>query len=118
MIRLCSGLEKSFLVLELLRNDEDLQGVNVDVECFQNGREMGLTFTVWQGATRITYCVYEHRNSDQIIVNHKKGWSSFTGDLPYKGESKYEYDQAFRYDEHYKCYEYLKEQLIAHAEKV
>ena len=37
--------------------------------------------------TAFTFCVYENRNTDHIIINGKKGYINITGELPYcKGE--------------------------------
>lgn len=116
MITIAQGLKNSLLVLELLRNDEELKDIDVYIQCFMNCRECGLTFTVADKSYKTkTFCVYEHRNSDEIIVNSKEKWTSFAGDLPYKGDTKYEYDKAFSYQEYYKCYLYLKEEVIKYT---
>lgn len=112
MITLCEGLKNSLIVLELLRNDEDLQEVDVYVRCFHNCREMGLTFTLWRGAKpNLTYCIYEHRNSDEIIVNHAEGWVGVGETLPYLGD-KYTYDHAFPHGEYRQCADFLKTELL------
>ena len=117
MITLNNGLKTSLIILELLRNDPDFEGINIAVNCFQNCREMGLTFDNVDSKDNMTYCVYEHRNSDQIIINGKKNWIGITGDLPFTGETKYDYIMNFRYDEYYKCYLKLKELLLKGVKK-
>ena len=50
-----------------------------------------------------TFCTYEHRNSDSIIINGKKGYISIAGNLPYKSDNKYEYLDSFAFDQHYQA---------------
>ncbi len=121
MVQLTAGLKNSLLVLELLRYDQGFnQKYEVAVGCFTNCREVGLTFTLigaygednkYQSMSTdcFTFCVYEHRNSDEIIINGKSGYVSLNGDLPYGGETKYDYLAAFSYNQHYEAAEKLKE---------
>ena len=108
MINLCQGLINSLIILEILRDDEELNKKDVYVRCFQNLREMGLTFTTGE----MTYCIYEHRNSDSIVINGKKNWSGGAGDLPYMTDSKWETVKTFSYNEHLKCAECLIKLLL------
>lgn len=64
---------------------------NITVSHFENGREHGLAYTVMtpDGSSR-TFSVYEHRNSDSIIINGKTNWKH--GELPFAADSK---DQFF-----------------------
>ena len=107
MITLVSGLINSLIVLEFLRNEEELFDIPIDVGAFTNCREAGLTFKVMdtncKGFKSFTWCVYEHRNSDSIIINGKEGYLSLSGDLPYKGKTKYEYIGEFKYNQHYEA---------------
>lgn len=115
MIEVAEGLKHSFRILNLLKRDKDLKSIEIYVRCFMNCRECGLTFTIYPKSNRLeskTFCIYEHRNSDEIIINSKVGWGGFSDQLPYKGESKYEYDVAFRYNEHEKCYLWLREKIL------
>lgn len=123
MITLNAGLKNSFVVLELLRNSEELcEKVRIHVECFNNGREHGLTFSMGSYLDdsskvcflkdRFTFCVYEHRNSDEIIINGKMNWSSFSGDLPYSSDSKNIFCACFKYSEHYKVAEWLIKKFL------
>lgn len=49
---------------------------NLSVSNFENGREFGLAYTVIdpEGNSR-TFSVYEHRNSDSIIINGTTNWN-------------------------------------------
>lgn len=59
------------------------------VGSFDNSREWGLTYTVMtpEGSTR-TFAVYEHRNTDSIIINGKENWDPRVDRLPYAQDSK------------------------------
>ena len=111
MIRLVSGLRNSLIVLEHLKAyEDDLADASISIGTFTNCREQGLTFQVWNSNTGeyFTYCIYEHRNSDNIVINGKEGIISMAGDLPYASETKHDYLQIFPYNAHYECAEYLK----------
>lgn len=112
MIQLTQGLVNSLVILELLRNDERLKKLTIYVNCFQNCREMGLTF----GIGLMTYCIYEHRNSDQIIINGKKNWCGHSGDLPYSGEDKWSNIASFSPGKYDECAEYLIDLLLNYKE--
>jgi len=72
---------------------------NVNVSYFKNGRENGLVYTVREpnGNTR-SFSVYEHRNSDSIIINGKTNWDGES--LPYAEDSKNAFFAEFRFDDH------------------
>lgn len=75
-------------------------GVNsVSVSSFYNSREWGNAYTVVdpEGNTR-TFSVYEHRNTDSIVINGKKNWDPNEG-LPYAVDSKYEFFAEFHPDD-------------------
>jgi len=117
MIVLESGLKNSLMVLEHLRNREELKDIPIEVGTFTNCRECGLTFKVAEEKA-FTWCVYEHRNSDEIILNGKEGHITLSGDLPYKGNSKYDYIASFKFNQHYECAEKLAKLIIAFHEKI
>lgn len=103
-IILSAGLDVSIKVLnelsKLTLNKE------VTVGTFTNCRECGYTFrvSIYEPEYRaFTFCVYEHRNSDKIIINGKEGCISLNGDLPYNGDSKWDYLHSFDYDQHKEC---------------
>jgi len=107
-----AGLRISVVVLEhleaLFENYEGDKFEHLDVGTFTNCRECGYTFRCMaSNGETFTYCVYEHRNSDEIIINGKKGYISMNGDLPYCSKSKWDNIKSFSYNEHYKCAEAL-----------
>jgi len=112
MVLLNEGLNVSLKIFVLIKKDKDLKKCRICVSCFQNGREMGLTFTNLDSNSEMTYCVYEHRNSDDIIINGKKNWTGFAGDLPYIGKTKYDYIASFRAGQINECFLKLKELLL------
>jgi len=89
--------QKAYLALafpnEELKNSLKENGVkNVKVDAFVNGREVGNVYTVYQpdGNTR-SFSVYEHRNTDSIIINGLTNWNKDSGDLPYASSNKHGY---------------------------
>lgn len=79
-------LAAAFPVNEL-KEEMDRVGIDgVSVSTLDNGREQGNVYTVVtpDGSTR-SFAVYEHRNSDTIIINGKEDWDG-TG-LPYAGDN-------------------------------
>lgn len=116
MITLESGLKNSLIVLEHLRSMEKLRDINITVGTFTNCRECGLTFRL--GFPKpFTWCVYEHRNSDEIILNGKEGYITLNGDLPYTADSKSIYLASFSYNQHFKCAKELSKLIIGYYEK-
>lgn len=67
---------------------------NLSVSNFENGREFGLAYTVIdpEGNSR-TFSVYEHRNSDSIIINGKTNWSR--DEIPLAGDSAHKFFAEF-----------------------
>lgn len=106
-ISLENGLEISLKVLEELKKRK--LNKDVTIGTFTNCRECGLTFKVSDKGNAFTWCVYEHRNSDEIIINGKEGYISFNGDLPYNGDSKYSYLYNFNHGEFSECADKLTE---------
>jgi len=71
-----------------LKTEMDRVGVtNVSVTPFYNTREWGNAYSVLQpdGSVR-AFSVYEHRNTDSIIINGKENWNG--KELPYAADSK------------------------------
>lgn len=67
---------------------------NVFVSNFQNGREFGNVYTVMEPDNfPMSFCVYEHRNSDSIIINGKRGWDG--EELPYAADNKHAFFAEF-----------------------
>lgn len=67
---------------------------NLSVSNFENGREFGLAYTVIdpEGNSR-TFSVYEHRNSDSIIINGKTNWSR--DEIPLAADSAHKFFAEF-----------------------
>jgi len=87
---------------------------------YENCREQGYVFSLsYKGHVR-HYAVYEHRNSDEIIVListmstiNTPGINDMWAD---KGENatKYDYDKAFRYFEIVDCGNWIVEDMKKH----
>lgn len=69
----------------------------ITVSTFFNGRENGLVYSVMQPDGQLrSFSVYEHRNSDSIIINGKTNWVG--EELPYAGENKNEFFAEFSHE--------------------
>lgn len=80
---------------------------NVEVRSFANGREYGNVYTVMQpDGNTMSFSVYEHRNSDDIIINGTDNWDPDTGELPYAG-GKYDYFAEIPHREYNQAADYL-----------
>lgn len=91
-------LASVFPVRELKEEMERVGLDGVSVSPLENGREWGNVYTVMtpDGGTR-SFAVYEHRNTDSIIINGKDNWD---GDgLPYAGDSKNHFYAEFAPDD-------------------
>ena len=83
-----------------LKTEMDRVGIdNVSVSGFDNGREWGNVYTVMtpDGSTR-SFSVYEHRNTDSIIINGTTNWDG--KESPYASDSKRKFFGEFAADEH------------------
>lgn len=99
------------LLLHRLSFSEFLCGEELEIKEFDNCRESGYMYRVIGSKQDITFSVYEHRNSDAIIIN-----GCFTKDVKpygaYNGGSKLDYLNSFGYDQHYKVASKLSEYLV------
>lgn len=79
---------------------------NVTVSSFYNSREWGNAYTVMtpDGSTR-TFSVYEHRNTDSVIINGKTNWKGSDVELPYVEDNKYSFLQKFHMEKGIKLQE-------------
>ena len=88
-----------FILLGMLDDDDYL---DIEVGEFDNCRESGFTYRALNSAIDFTFCVYEHRNSDQLIIN-----GCLTKDVkhygPYGSNDKYFSYARFSYNQHYDC---------------
>ena len=112
MLIIETGLKISLIVKSILDGDSELNDLGVVVGCFTNCRESGLTFKMFVGKNSFTWCIYEHRNSDSIIINGKEGYISSNGDLPYMAEDKYTYIKSFNFGEYEETANFLKSEII------
>lgn len=98
------------LLLDSLKYSEILGGKSLEILPFDNCREYGYMYHIVGGKQDLTFSVYEHRNSDEIIIN-----GGFTSNVKpfgiYNGESKYDYLKSFSYDKHYQVAKQLGEYL-------
>lgn len=61
--------------------------LSVSVSTFYNCREAGLVYTIMEPSGKLqSFSVYEHRNSDSIIINGCEDWDGES--LPYAADSK------------------------------
>ena len=90
------------------------------VERYENGREQGYVFTIEYNGNQRHYAVYEHRNSDALIVLIANGFSMNTPNVDFMWKehadenghtSKYDYDKSFGWAEITKCCDFLEEDM-------
>jgi len=88
-----------FPVNELKKEMERIGLTDVEVDSFYNTREWGNVYTVKtpNGSTR-SFSVYEHRNTDSIIINGMENWDK--EELPYSGNSKNSFFAEFAPEDH------------------
>ena len=85
--------------------------ITIEVGTFDNCREYGNTYRVVDAKQDYTFCVYEHRNSDNICINgcptdEMKSYG------PYSGGTKWDWYFSASYDEFYKVAAELHQMLI------
>lgn len=95
------------LLLDTLKYSEVLGGKSLEVIPFDNCREFGYMYHIIGGKQDLTFSVYEHRNSDEIIINGCKT-SNVKPYGAYNGGSKYSYLKNFSFDSHYQVAKQLK----------
>ena len=87
----------------------------IEVGRYENCREQGYVFRLRIGCeTLMNYAVYEHRNSDQLIVlkSDRNTINTPSIDDMWNGrESKYDYDKAFEYAQIIECGEYILDDM-------
>lgn len=118
-ITFAKGLVISEIITRLLIENETLDeeleknDTHVVIYALQNCREQGYQYSVYSRKTlkTFTWCTYEHRNSDQIIINGKEGIHTMSGDIPYKGD-KFNFIESFEYNQFYEAAEALSKMII------
>lgn len=98
------------LLLDSLKYSEILGGKSLEIIPFDNCREYGYMYHIVGGKQDLVFSVYEHRNSDEMIIN-----GGFTSNIKphgiYNGGSKWDYLNNFMYNEHYAVAKRLGEYL-------
>ena len=98
------------LLLDTLKYSEILGGKSLEIIPFDNCREFGYMYHIIGGEQDLVFSVYEHRNSDEIIINGCKT-SNVKPYGAYNGDSKYSYLKNFSFDQHYQVAEQLRKYL-------
>ena len=87
----------------------------IEVGRYENCREQGYVFRLRIGCnTLMNYAVYEHRNSDKLIVlkSDRNTINTPSIDEMWNGrESKYDYDKGFSYGQIIECGEYILDDM-------
>lgn len=91
---------------------------------YENCREQGYVFSLQVGNEERHYAVYEHRNSDQLIVLIANGLNLNTPSVDFmwkdRGENatKYDYNKNFSWGEIIECGEWIIEDMLEWAENL
>ena len=102
--------------LEIAKDDDykfwEAENPALEIGEFDNCRETGFTYSLLGGKQDMVFCIYEHRNSDNIIIN-----GCLRGDVkehgPYNGSTKYDYLRNFGCDDYNGCAEQLAVFLLS-----
>ena len=88
---------------------------SVEVGRYENCREQGYIFSVQYKGEQRNYCVYEHRNSDELCVVVFDGVTinTPTNDMVFKamGDSKWNYAKAFPCGQIMECGDYILDDM-------
>jgi hypothetical protein len=98
------------MVIQNLFSSDNCKNFELEVKWFDNCRERGYMYRLLNAKQDYTFSVYEHRNSDSIIINGCKTESveSFGA---YKGD-KWDYYHKYTYDQHYYVAKKLTRMLV------
>lgn len=89
--------------------------VEIVVGRFENCREQGYVFTLRDcGRQLMHYAVYEHRNSDNLIVliSDVKTVNTPTPDQMFNGRGKYDYNKSFSCGQMLECAKWILEDMM------
>lgn len=95
----------------------DKYDADLSVGRYENCREQGYVFTIRYKGKQRNYAVYEHRNSDQLIVLISNTLTINTPSIEEmwrdKGEnpSKFDYDRAFSERDVYDCAMWIRDDM-------
>ena len=110
-------------VVKYTHKDKNLY-LNTRVGRYENCREQGYVFSIQVGSEERHYAVYEHRNSDQLIVLIANGLNMNTPSVDFmwkdRGENatKYDYNKSFNWGEITKCGEWIIEDILDWVEEI
>lgn len=95
---------------------------SVEVGRYENCREQGYIISVLYNGNQRNYCVYEHRNSDDlcVVVFDAVTINTPTNDIVFEAmkDSKWNYTKAFGYGEIVSCGDYIIEDMKEFINKV
>ena len=118
LIFLSNWLKNSFEVLNRLKKRTEINNFEIVIWAFTNCREVWFTFLIHhydeiKKEFKIkTFCVYEHRNSDSIIINWKDWYITHNWDLPYATDSKWWYLWSAWFEEYDKATDILVNEIL------
>ena len=102
----------------------DYEDFTARVGRYENCREQGYVLSIRVETNERHYAVYQHRNSDSLIVLISNGICMDTPDVNFmwkdKGENatKYDYDKGFPYGEIVKCGEWILDDILCWMEEL
>lgn len=102
----------------------DYEDFTARVGRYENCREQGYVISIRVETNERHYAVYQHRNSDSLIVLISNGMCMDTPDVNFmwkdKGENatKYDYDKGFPYGEIVKCGEWILDDILCWMEEL
>jgi hypothetical protein len=102
----------------------DYEDFTARVGRYENCREQGYVLSIRVETNERHYAVYQHRNSDSLIVLISNGMCMDTPDVNFmwkdKGENatKYDYDKGFPYGEIVKCGEWILDDILCWMEEL
>jgi hypothetical protein len=98
----------------LVHNDDETweKDIQIEVSEFDNCREYGFQYRVLNGKQDVSFTVYEHRNSDRIIINGCKTEDIQSYGAYLKGGSSRDYLASFGYEEYNKVTDQLFKFLV------
>lgn len=94
----------------------------INVGRYENCREQGYIFSVYYNGEQRNYCIYEHRNSDNIcvVVFDAVTINTPTNDMVFEamGDSKWNFTKSFGYGEIVSCGDYIIEDIKGFINKL
>lgn len=110
-------------VVKYTHKDKNLY-LHTKVGRYENCREQGYVFSIQVGIKERHYAVYEHRNSDQLIVLIANGLNMNTPSVDFmwkdRGENatKYDYNKSFNWGEITECGGWIIDDMLGWVEEM